>query len=114
MDSLSCLGFTPDKTPGSAWSEDAWISTSYVRAEDTSYLYYVSPEAKRIMQYSRPSGNTDWGPAKTGFIQWGTPQNGIVSVSWDDQLRLVYEDGGEMVVSALSPDGWTGPQKVEL
>ena len=113
MDSLSCLGFTPDKTPGSAWSEDAWISASYVRVADTSYIYYVSPEAKRIVEYSRPSGNSDWEPAKTDLSQWGTPQNGIVSVSWDDQLRLVYEDGGEMVVSALSRGEWTGPQKAE-
>ena len=103
--------YIPDETPGSAWSEDVWITTAYVRETETSYIYYVSPDAKRIVQYARPGGSTDWAPAETGYTQWGRPQNGIAAVSWDDQIRLVYEESGEIVASALSGNEWTGPQK---
>lgn len=103
--------YIPDETPGSAYSEDVWIATSYVQGTGTSHIHYVSPDARRIVQYSREGGNTDWAPAETGYAQWGRPQNGIAAVSWDNQLRLVYEDGGEIVTSALSGNEWTGPKK---
>lgn len=96
---------TVDNTPGSGWSPTSKFAACFDGGLATYHIYYVAPSSGSILAYFRspPTTGAWW---KNQDPSWSTADGGLAAVGWSDQVRMLYESGGRLAMSAQSNATW--------